>query len=92
MQGYEVTYIVTFIGNTPFLCHPLLLMALHSRALRVPHLKIKVEEPYKKSYREALSGLIETKGIEGVVTGDVSPIDRTLKIGLKRYVKGCRSK
>lgn len=88
MQGYEVTYIVTFIGNTPFLCHPLLLMALHSRALRVPHLKIKVEEPYEKSYREAISGLIETKGIEGIVTGDVSPIDRTHQNWIEERCKG----
>ena len=88
MQGYEVTYIVTFIGNTPFLCHPLLLMALHSRALRVPHLKIKVEEPYEKSYREAISSLIETKGIEGIVTGDVSPIDRTHQNSIEERCEG----
>lgn len=88
MQGYEVTCIVTFIGSTSFLCHPLSLMSLQSRALRIPHFKIRVEEPYDKSYREALSGLIKTKGIKGIVTGDVSPIDRTHQNWIENVCKG----
>jgi len=74
-QGYDVAYIVTFIGNEPFLCHPLPLMSLQSTALGIPHLKIKVQEPYRKGYIEAISSLTKTKEIEGIVTGDISIID-----------------
>lgn len=76
-QGYNVACIVTFVGNTPFLCHPLPLMSLQSQVLEIPHFKVKIEEPYRESYREAISRLIKTKGIEGIVTGDISPINHT---------------
>jgi len=74
-QGYDVAYIVTFIWDKPFLCHSLPLMSLQSTALGIPHLKIKVQEPYRKGYMEAIFSLMKTGRIEGIVTGDISIID-----------------
>lgn len=77
-RGYDVAYIVTFILDTwPSLCHPLPLMSLQSKALGIPHLMVKVKEPYRKGYREAIFRLMKTEGIEGIVTGDISVINRT---------------
>ena len=50
-------------------------MSLQSKALEVPHLKIKVKKPYRKEYREAISRLVKTKGIEGIVTVDMYVLD-----------------
>lgn len=71
-QGYNVACIVTFVGNRPFICHPLPLMSLQSKAIGIQHFRVKVKEPYRKEYRKAISHLIKTSGIEGVVTGDIS--------------------
>ena len=77
-QGYDVAYIVTFILDAwPSVCHPLPLMSLQSKALGIPHLRVKVEEPYREGYREAISHLMKTEGIEGIVTGDMYVVDRT---------------
>jgi len=74
-QGYKITCLVTFVGNRPFLCHPLPLISLQAKALGVPHYRIKVKKPYKRGYREAISTLIETNRIKGIVTGDISFTD-----------------
>ena len=77
-QGYDAAYIVTFILDAwPSVCHPLPLMSLQSKALGIPHLRVKVEEPYREGYREAISHLMKTEGIEGIVTGDMYVVDRT---------------
>jgi len=39
--------------------------------LGIRHLTIKVAEPYKEAYRHAISSLIRTEAIEGIVTGDI---------------------
>ncbi len=71
-QGHDVAILVTFIlDDWPALCHPLSMMSLQSEALGIPHVTLKVQEPYKETYRDAISGLIRTEGIQGVVTGDV---------------------
>jgi diphthine-ammonia ligase len=73
--GHDVDCIVTFVGNKPFLCHPLRLMTLQSRALQIPHFRLHIKEPYRETYRRKIYGLIETRKIEGIVTGDISLVD-----------------
>ena len=73
--GFEVTFIVTFLSETPIVCHPLSLIQLQSKALRLPHIKVKVKEPYFQEYRKAISRFIKENEIEGIVTGDISVVD-----------------
>lgn len=73
--GHKVDCIVTFVGNKPFLCHSLPLITLQSKALSIPHFKLRVEEPYLENYRKNISRLMETRKIEGIVTGDVCLAD-----------------
>ncbi|MCW3977112.1 MAG: diphthine--ammonia ligase, partial [Candidatus Bathyarchaeota archaeon] len=77
-QGYDVTCLVTFVLDSwPSMCHPLPLMRLQSKAIEIPHLKVKVEEPYREGYKKAISRLKDTEGIEGIVTGDIYVVDST---------------
>ena len=70
-EGHDVAYLVVFVSETwPLFCHPLPIMELQAKALGIPLLKLRVQEPYEKSYREAITHLID-KGIEGIVTGDI---------------------
>ena len=74
-EGYEVAYLVVFVSETwPSFCHPLSVMELQSEALRIPLLKLRVKDPYERSYREAILKLID-KGVEGIVTGDIYVVD-----------------
>ena len=74
-QGYDVAYLVVFVAETwPAFCHPLSIMELQAKALGIPLLKLPVQEPYEKSYNEAISKLVEM-GIEGIVTGDIYVVD-----------------
>ena len=74
-EGHDVAYLVVFVTKTwPLFCHPLPIMELQAKALGIPLLKLGVKEPYEKSYREAISNLID-KGIEGIVTGDIYVVD-----------------
>jgi len=72
MQGYDVACTVTFVGKTPFLCHPLPLISLQSKALGIQNFMVKIKESYKKEYVKAISHLMETNRIEGILTGDIS--------------------
>ena len=75
-EGYEVAYLVVFVADTwPSFCHPLKIMELQSKSLGIPLLKLRVKDPYEKTYREAISHLIETEAIEGIVTGDIYVVD-----------------
>jgi len=74
-QGYDVAYLVVFVAEMwPAFCHPLPIMELQAKALGIPLLKLPVQEPYEKSYNEAISKLVEM-GIEGIVTGDIYVVD-----------------
>ena len=70
-QGHDITSLLTFMGDEPLLCHPLPIMSLQSKALGVPHITIRVEEPYLHQYRDSISQLIRRTGVEGLVTGDI---------------------
>ena len=71
-QGHDVAVLVTFILNDwPSLCHPLSMISLQSEALGISHVAVKVAEPYKEAYRHSIFSLIRTRGIQGIVTGDI---------------------
>ena len=75
-EGHDVAYLVVFVAETwPSFCHPLKIMELQSKSMGIPLLKLRVKEPYEKSYREAISRLIEEEAIEGIVTGDIYVVD-----------------
>lgn len=91
-QGYDVTRIVTFVCGTwpyhPLPCHPLQLMSLQSEALGIPHIEVKVKEPYRNGYRKAISHLMKTEGIEGIVTGDLYVFDPGIGRWMEDVCKG----
>jgi uncharacterized protein (TIGR00290 family) len=71
-HGYDVTALVTFILDSwPSICHPLSIMSLQSKALGIPHITLKVGEPYREAYRHSISDLVKTDGIQALVTGDI---------------------
>jgi uncharacterized protein (TIGR00290 family) len=71
-QGHEVAVLITFIfDDWPSVCHPLPIMSLQSDALGVPHVTLRVAEPYKEAYRQSIRNLIKTDGVQGIVTGDI---------------------
>jgi diphthine-ammonia ligase len=75
-EGYDVAYLVAFATETwPQYTHPLPVMALQSKSIGIPLLKREVKDPFEKTYREAISGLIDNEGIEGIVTGDIYVVD-----------------
>jgi uncharacterized protein (TIGR00290 family) len=47
------------------------MMSLQSEALGIPHVALKVEEPYKETYRQSISSVVRTEEIQGIVTGDI---------------------
>lgn len=75
-EGYDVAYLVAFTADPwPRYSHPLPVMALQSISLGIPLLKREVKDPFEETYREAISGLIDKEGIEGIVTGDIYVVD-----------------
>ena len=69
-QGHEVAYLLSYIYKEPYAFHSFPLMALQSKAVGIPHLKVKI----KRSYGDilaALARLNKEEGIEGFVTGDI---------------------
>jgi len=88
-EGHDVAYLVVFVAETwPSFCHPLAIMELQAKALGIPLLKLEVKEPYEKSYREAISHLIDKKGIEGIVTGDIYVVDDLHGRWMDKVTKG----
>lgn len=91
-EGHDVTHIVTFVFETwpyhPLPCHPLQIMTLQSKALDIPHLKVKIGKPYLEGYRKAISRLIKTEGIEGIVTGDLYVFDPEFGRWMENVCKG----
>ena len=75
-EGHDVAYLVAFVAETwPSFCHPVKVMELQSKSMGIPLLKLRVNEPYEKSYREVISHLVEEEAIEGIVTGDIYVVD-----------------
>jgi diphthine-ammonia ligase len=76
-EGHDVACLVTFVLGPywPAMGHPPQIMRLQSESMGIPLIILKVEEPYKEGYRKAIANLIETRGIEGIVTGDIYVVD-----------------
>jgi diphthine-ammonia ligase len=76
-EGHDVACLVTFVLGPywPAMGHPPQIMRLQSESMGIPLIILKVEEPYKEGYRKAIANLIETLGIEGIVTGDIYVVD-----------------
>jgi len=74
-EGYEPVVLVTLMGEKPFLCHPLEISALQSRALGVPQIRVKVGEPYLAGYRKAISEIAKKHSIDTIISGDISVAD-----------------
>lgn len=71
-QGNDIVVLVTFVlDDWPSLCHPLSMMSLQSEASGIPHMTLKVAEPYKEAYRHSISSLVRNEGIQGIATGDI---------------------
>jgi diphthine-ammonia ligase len=70
-QGHEVAYLLSYIYKEPYIFHSLPVMELQSKALGIPHLKVKVEGDRFNAIIGALARLKKEEGIEGIVTGDI---------------------
>ena len=76
-EGHEVVLLVTFVLDKywPAMGHPPEIMKIQSEATGIPHILVKVDEPFKEGYRKAIVNLIKTRDIEGIVTGDIYIVD-----------------
>src|SRR4030042_480639 len=73
-QGHEVAYLVTYVYMEPYAFHSLLVAELQSKALGIPHLKVKVEGNRFNGIIDALTRLKKQEGIEAIVTGDIDNV------------------
>jgi diphthine-ammonia ligase len=74
-SGDVVDCLVTFAPKgEKFLAHPLALMALQAQALELPHCVLEVKEPFEPGYEKAIFSLIEKRGVNTLVTGDIGEI------------------
>jgi diphthine-ammonia ligase len=69
-QGHEVAYLLSYIYKEPYVFHSFPLMALQSKAVGIPQLKVKIKRSYE-DILAALARLNKEEGIEGFVTGDI---------------------
>jgi len=75
LMGCRINCLLTFAPSRErFLAHPLALMKLQARALALPHLVIAVEEPFERSYENAIASVKEERGIDALVTGDIGEV------------------
>ena len=75
MSGCRINCLLTFAPSQErFLAHPLAIMRLQARALGLSHHVVVVEEPYERSYENAISSVREEYGIDALVTGDIGEV------------------
>jgi len=76
-EGHDVDCLAVFVLDPywPAMGHPPQIMRLQSESMGIPLVMLKVEEPYKEGYKKAIASLIETRGMEGIVTGDIYVVD-----------------
>ena len=76
-DGHDVACLVTFVLGKywPAMGHPPQIMKSQSESIGIPHILLKVEEPYKEGYNKAIAELIKTWGVKGIVTGDIYVVD-----------------
>lgn len=78
-EGHEVVCLVTFVLDNywPAMGHPPQIMSLQSESIGIPHILVKVDEPYKEGYKKAIEKLMKTWEAKGIVTGDIYVVDET---------------
>lgn len=75
LNGCRVSCLVTFAPpEGRFLAHPLTFMKLQAEALGLPHFVWPVREPFHESYEAGLRWLMQTMGIDTVITGDIAEV------------------
>lgn len=74
-QGHEICGIITFLWENPSLAHPTGIIELQAKALKTKLFKAETRKPCFEHYKQAISNLAEKEGIEGIVTGDIAPLD-----------------
>lgn len=74
-QGHEVGSIITFLWENPSVAHPIRIIDLQAKTMRVKQVKMEVREPYFEQYRKAIAHITEEERIEGIVTGDMAIVD-----------------
>jgi len=77
-QGHEVAYLVTYVYMDPYIFHSIPIMELQSKALGIPHIKIKIESTRPQDRYDQILGVHERlhkeEGIEAIVTGDIDNV------------------
>lgn len=77
-QGHEVVYLLTYVYMEPYVFHSLPVMELQSKALGIPHIKIKIESKRPQDRYDQILGvharLNKEEGIEAIVTGDIDNV------------------
>ena len=68
-QGHQVVYLLSYDYKNPHIFHSFPVMEVQSKALGVPHLKVKVKKD--ADMVATLKRLNKEQGIEAIVTGDV---------------------
>jgi uncharacterized protein (TIGR00290 family) len=77
-MGHEVKYLVTYVYMDPYIFHSIPIMELQSKALGIPHIKIKIESDRPQDRYDQILGVHERlhkeEGIEAIVTGDIDNV------------------
>jgi uncharacterized protein (TIGR00290 family) len=76
LLGYKIKSLTTFIPkNVKFLAHPIKFMKYQAKCLNIPHYTVKIIEPFKESYENAIQTLNEKLGINVLITGDIAEVN-----------------
>jgi diphthine-ammonia ligase len=70
-----------YVSSTPHNAPPI-------QVNSIPHLEVKIKEPYREGYRKAISHLMKTEGIKGIVTGDIYVVDDIHGLWMESVCKG----
>src|SRR3989338_8118388 len=85
LAGFKIESLVTFIHrDSEFLAHPLKVMKYQAEAMSLPHYMLEIDEPFKKSYENAILYLKEKHGIGTLITGDIAEVD-----GYPNWIREC---
>jgi uncharacterized protein (TIGR00290 family) len=73
--GCKICCLVTFDpGQGSLIAHPFDFIRLQAKALCLPHYLLKVDDPFDRSYEDAIASLREQQGIDTLVTGDIGEV------------------
>ncbi|MBI4371336.1 MAG: diphthine--ammonia ligase [Elusimicrobia bacterium] len=84
-KGHQIACLITFAPPRPsFLAHPLKLMACQARALGLPHHRVAIRTPYRRSYEKAIGSFKSRFGLDALATGDIAEVD-----GRPNWIRQC---